>query len=95
MGGGAPVLRKGREVSVVVRDEAGNGAGLLIVGVRRFGGRYFELEKPLRPTMAVGWMQRCGQDLTGRGGGGRAGRRGAAVGRGGAVRRTRRLGQAH
>jgi hypothetical protein len=38
MGGGAPVLRQGREVVVVVRDEAGNGAGLLIVGVRRFGG---------------------------------------------------------
>jgi hypothetical protein len=38
MGGGAPVLRQGREVAVVVRDEAGNGAGLLVTGVRRFGG---------------------------------------------------------
>jgi hypothetical protein len=36
--GGAPVLRQGREVAGVVRDEVGNGAGLLIAGVRRFGG---------------------------------------------------------
>jgi hypothetical protein len=42
-GGGAPVLRKGREVVVVVRDEAGSGAGLLIAGVRRFGGEIFVL----------------------------------------------------
>jgi hypothetical protein len=53
MGGGAPVLRQGREVAVVVRDEGGNGVGLLIAGVRRFVGRYFELEKLLRPAMAV------------------------------------------
>jgi hypothetical protein len=45
MGGGAPVLRQGRQVAVVVRDETGNGVGLLIAGVRRFVGRYFELEK--------------------------------------------------
>jgi hypothetical protein len=38
MGGGALVLRQGREVAVVVRDAAGNGAGLLIAGVRRFEG---------------------------------------------------------
>jgi hypothetical protein len=37
-GGGAPVLRQGREVAGVVRDEVGNSAGLLIAGVRRFGG---------------------------------------------------------
>jgi hypothetical protein len=53
MGGGAPVLRQGREVAVVVRDEGGNGVGLLIAGVRRFVGRYFELEKLLRPAMVV------------------------------------------
>jgi hypothetical protein len=29
MGGGAPVLWQGREVAVVVRDEAGNGVGYL------------------------------------------------------------------
>jgi hypothetical protein len=42
-GGDAPVLRKGREVAVVVRDEAGSGAGLLIARVRRFGGGIFVL----------------------------------------------------
>jgi hypothetical protein len=53
MGGSAPVLRQGREVVVVVRDEAGNGAGLLIAGVRQFGDRYFELEMLLQPAMVV------------------------------------------
>jgi hypothetical protein len=43
MGGGTPVLRQGREVVVVVRDEAGNDAGLLIAGVRRFDGEIFVL----------------------------------------------------
>jgi hypothetical protein len=38
MGGGALVFRQGREVAVVVRDAAGNGAGLLIAGVRWFEG---------------------------------------------------------
>jgi hypothetical protein len=42
-GGGAPVLRQGREVAVVVRDEARNGAGLLVTGVRRFGVEIFVL----------------------------------------------------
>jgi hypothetical protein len=42
-GGGTPVLRKGREAAVVVRDEAGSGVGLLIAGVRRFGGEIFVL----------------------------------------------------
>jgi hypothetical protein len=37
------VLRKGREAAVVVRDEVGSGAGLLIAGVRRFGGEIFVL----------------------------------------------------
>jgi hypothetical protein len=43
VGGGALVLRQGREVTGVVRDEAGNDAGLLIAGVRRFGGEIFVL----------------------------------------------------
>jgi hypothetical protein len=60
MGGGAPVLMQGREVAVVVRDEAGNGAGLLIAGVRRFGGRYFELKKLLRSAMVVREKSRRG-----------------------------------
>jgi hypothetical protein len=30
--------RAGGEMAVVVRDEVGNGVGLLIAGVRRFGG---------------------------------------------------------
>jgi hypothetical protein len=46
-GGGTPVLRKGREAAVVVRDEAGSGVGLLIAGVRRFGGEIFVLVSTL------------------------------------------------
>jgi hypothetical protein len=60
MGGGAPVLRQGRKVAVVVRDEMGNSVGLLIAGVRRFVGRYFEVEKLPQPAMAVREKSRCG-----------------------------------
>jgi hypothetical protein len=44
-GSSTPVLRQGREVAMMVRGEAGNGARLLIAGVRRFVNRYFELKE--------------------------------------------------
>jgi hypothetical protein len=39
------VLRQGKEVAMMVRGEVGNGARLLIAGVRRFVDRYFELKE--------------------------------------------------
>jgi hypothetical protein len=67
-GGNAPVLRKGREVAVVVRDEAGSGAGLLIAGARRFDGEIFVPSDALAgPWWPVGIPVAGRRDGSGRG----------------------------